>query len=232
LNNDQKNQFECVELEMPDVALPMLSEAVDVINTVLKKFKLDILMDPTSDWLDQHNLNVLHERWVKLQITHKNIVELLLKMPNNVVKKFHEINALIHTIEKNWNITYINEKTTAWQTPNIFGSDILKFGIWQAELTYQNLGRSNYDKWLNYDSNLHDTDTNNFTNFGGQVRFNLTHPVEQTTPLSYVEYCQKHNISPYGNKLPLGNFKNSITELRHIFNKNVNIKNNTITFKV
>ena len=106
------------------------------------------------------------------------------------------------------------------------------FGVWQVELHYQNLGRSNYEKWQNYDTNIIDTDTNNFTDIGGMVNFNIGHPVVNHPPLNYVEYCQQQNINPYGNKLPIGNFKISITELRHIFYKNVNIENNTITFEV
>jgi hypothetical protein len=189
-------------------------------------------MDPGNDWLDQSNLNILHERWVKLQYNHKNIVNLILKFPNDIINQFHNVNILIHKIENSVKIDYSNDQLTAWQTPNIFGPEISTFGTWQAEIHYQNLGRSNYEKWKNYDNNLVDTDTNNFTHIGGLINFNITHPITQLPPTNYVEYCQQHNISPYGNKLPLGNFKISITELRHIFKKNVNIKNNTITFKI
>jgi hypothetical protein len=153
-------------------------------------------------------------------------------LSDSVIKQFHAINELIHKIEKLITIRYVNDEVIAWQTPNIFGPEILKFGICQVELSYQNLGRSNYEKWKNYDSNLIDTDTNNFTHFGGEVEFNIGRPTTLAPPLNYVEFCQQHSVSPYGNKLPLGNFKISVTELRHIFNKNVNIKNNTITFKV
>ena len=156
----------------------------------------------------------------------------MLSLPNNAIDHFHNVNKLIHKIEKSHIIRYINDQCIAWQTPNIFGPEILKFGVWQVELHYQNLGRSNYEKWQNYDTNIIDTDTNNFTDIGGMVNFNIGHPVVNHPPLNYVEYCQQQNINPYGNKLPIGNFKISITELRHIFYKNVNIENNTITFEV
>jgi len=230
LNSDQKNQFTCTDATIPDTQA--LATALSEVNKVLEKIKLDPLMDPASDWFDQSNLNVLHERWVKIQHKYKNIVNLISRFPDNIIEQFHNVNLLIHKIEKPIQVNYVNDQTIVWQTPNIFGPEISKFGTWQAELHYQNLGRSNYEKWKNYDTNLIDTDTNNFTHIGGMVNFNIVHPILQAPPLNYVEYCQQHNISPYGNKLPLGNFKISITELRHIFNKNVNIKNNTITFKV
>jgi hypothetical protein len=230
INHDQKNQFICTDSVFPDTQ--PLVDALTATNTVLEKFKLGPLMDPTLDWYDQNNLNLLHERWVKLQHKHKNIVRVITGLPNNIIKQFHAVNELIHKIEKMITVKYINDEVIAWQTPNIFGPEILMFGTWQAEIRYQNLGRSNYEKWKNYDGNIIDTDTNNFTHIGGMVNFNIERPTIQLPPINYVEYCQQHNISSYGNKLPLGNFKIAITELRHIFNKNVNIKHNTITFKV
>ncbi len=230
LNNDQKNQFICINSIFPNTQ-PLVN-ALTATNTVLEKMKLEPLMDPSIDWYNQDNLNLLHERWVKLQHKHKNIVRVISGIPNSIIKQFHAVNELIHKIEKSNTIKYINDEVIAWQTPNIFGPEILKFGVCQVELSYQNLGRSNYEKWKNYDNNLVDADTNNFTHFGGGVEFNIGHPIVLTPPPNYLEFCQQHNISPYGNKLPLGNFKISITELRHIFNKNVNIKNNTITFEI
>ena len=227
LNCDQKNQFFLTDATIQETQ--PLVDALTVTNAILKKFKIEPLMDPMVDWLDQNNLNVLHERWVKIQHKHNNIVRIISSLPDNVIDYFHDVNKLIHKIEKSYTITYTNDQ---WQTPNIFGPDILKFGIWQIELHYQNLGRFNYEKWRNYDTNITDTDTNNFTDFGGTINFNIGHPVVNYPPVNYVKYCQQQNINPYGNKLPLGNFKISITELRHIFNKNVNIKNNTITFEV
>ena len=228
LNRAQKNQFTCINAAIIDTQ--SLSDALIEVNKILEKIRLYPLMDTNSDWLDQNNLNILHKRWVKLQHKYKDIVNLISKFPNNVIKQFHDVNKLIHKIENDINISYINDQNNTWQTPNIFGPDVSTFGIWHAEIHYQNLGRSTFEKWKNYDNNIIDSDTNNFTHIGGLVHFNITRPMLLSPPINYIEYCQQHNISPYGNKLPLGNFKISITELRHIFKKNVNIKNNTITF--
>jgi hypothetical protein len=230
LNKDQKNQFYCVDTKF--IETQPLTDAVVATNTILEKFKLDPLMDPDLDWINQDNLNILHEKWVKLQHQHKSIVDLMSKMPNGVVDHFHAVNKMIHKIEQTEKLSYTNGRLKMWQTVNIFGSDILKFGTWQIELHYQNLGRSNYEKWKNYDANVDGTDTNNLTHLGGLVQFNIGRPLVQSPPANYVEYCQQNNIKAYGNKLPLGNFKIAISDLRHLFNKNVNIKNNTIAFEV
>lgn len=230
VSSGQKNKFRHVDSTFVDTT--GLAAAVAEVNTILVKFNIDTFVDPGSDWYDQNNLNILHEQWVKLQHKHKNIVQLLSKFPNNLVKTFHDINHLIHKIEDSVTIVYDNDKDVVWQTPNIFGSDILKFGTWHAELTYQNLGRSTFEKWMHYDTNLVDSDTNNFTHFGGQIQFNICRPIELKAPVEYIDYCNKNNVCPYGNKLPIGNFKESITDLRHVFNKNVNIENNTISFKI
>jgi hypothetical protein len=101
-----------------------------------------------------------------------------------------------------------------------------------VELHYQNLGRSTFEKWINYDGNILDTDTNNFTHLGGLVKINLARPFENTAPKEYVEYCTKNSIQPCGNILPIGNFSHPTTELRETFRKNVSIENNRISFEI
>ena len=125
-------------------------------------------------------------------------------------------------------VKYVNDQLSVWQIKNIFGPTISKFGVWQVELQYQNLGRSNYEKWKNYDNNVIDIDTNNFTHFGGLVQFNICRPFIQSPPKEYIDYCNEHKITPYGPVMPIGNFNVDITSVRQVFKKNVNIKNNRI----
>jgi len=232
LDLSNKNSFEFIQSTFPDKNLiDTLSSNVKDINDLLIKFNIDPLIDHTVDWLNQDNLNVAHEKWVKLHHTHK-IVELLAKFKGSVLQKFHDINSLIHKIERPISIKYDNNIINAWQVTNPFGADILKFGTWQVELHYQNLGRSTYEKWVNFDKNIVDTDTNNFTHFGGRVCFNLGMPYSSQAPQEYITYCSDNTITPYGSKLPIGNFTESITTLRHLFNKNVGIENNRIYFMI
>lgn len=230
LNLSDKNSFRLVDTTFPDRDLVTnLVENIECINQILTKFKLDPLLDSDSDWYNQDNLNLLHNQWVKLQQTHK-IIELLSKFKGDALQKFHDINHLIHKIEFPISIIYNNDKSKIWQTPNPFGPDILQFGIWQIEIDYQNLGRSTFEKWVNYDKNVIDTDTNNFTHFSGRILFNIRHPVNWPAPHDYISYCKKNNVQSYGNKLPIGNFKDSITTLRHVFYKNIIIDSNSIFF--
>lgn len=232
INLSNKNSFELVDGSIVDNdSIKMLSDNIRDINNILIKFKIEPLIDNTLDFLNQDNLNKAHEKWVKLHHKHK-IISLLSKFKGNELKKFRDINNLIHEIEKPTIIKYDNDFVNVWQVKNPFGSDILKFGTWQVELHYQNLGRSTYEKWLNFDNNLVDSDTNNFTHFGGKIHFYIGKPFAYHAPEEYVKYCSTNNVTPYGNKLPIGNFTESITTLRHVFNKNVGIKNNRISFTV
>jgi len=228
-----KNNFSLVKSELPsDDILIELADCLESTNQILQKFKLDLLMDHRLDWLNQTNLNILHERWVKLQQTHK-IVEFLNKLNNKEsIKKFHNINHFIHTIENANRVEYTNDLTSTWLTKNIFGPNVTKFGSWQIELHYQNLGRSNFNKWINDDSNINDVDTNNFTHFGGLVYFNISKSYTQLPPQEYLQYCNQTGVEPFGSVLPIGNFKLDITSIRRLFKKNVDIENNRISFKI
>lgn len=234
LTRTNKTTFDFVGSTLPDNSIPLkLADCLDSTNRVLQKFGIDPLMDPNSDWLNQDNLNVLHSRWVKILHKHSKLCEILHKIADkSVEQKFHDVNNLIHQIEFKALVEYTNSKEVTWQTPNIFGSEITKFGQWHVELHYQNLGRSNYEKWYNYDHNVDDSDTNNFTHIGGLVYFNLCRPITLQPPAEYINYCAEHKITPYGNKLPIGNFVEDITTLRHVFKRNVNTENNRISFKI
>lgn len=233
LSGTNKNSFDFIQSSRSiNSKIDMLVDCLESSNQILSKFKIDPLMNSSVDWLDQNNLNILHEKWVKLQHKYK-IVEVLSRLPDrSFEKKFHDVNHLIHQIESRVRIDYINDLKNTWQVDNIFGPNIAKFGQWQIELHYQNLGRSNYEKWNNYDNNIIDSDTNNFTHIGGLVYFNLCRPHNSQPPLEYVKYCRDNNLTPYGNKLPIGNFKVDITTLRHTFQRNVSIENNRLSFKI
>lgn len=226
-----KEKFLLEEHNLPTVLIQnQLTEAVSEINLVLTKFKIEPFI-LSSTWLDQSSLNYLHRQWVLLQQKHTNILNLLNKF-SGATKKFHDINKLIHQIEESTNVAYINDIDNVWQVENIFGPGIQKFGLWQIQLSYQNLGRSTYSKWYNYDDNVEDQDTNDATHLGGRIEFNLTRPYTALPPNEYIKYCKDRNLEPYGLKIPIGNLDLDITNLRILFSKNVHIENNTISFEI
>lgn len=231
----QLNSHNCFELlQAPtqiDSAVKQLIDSLGRVNTMLERLSIAPLANPNSDWYNQDNLNTLHRDWVKIQHRTK-IVEFLSRLPNNLLDQFHDINNLIHDIEHSLVIKYSNASKTPWQIVNPFGPDVLKFGSWQIELDYQNLGRSTYEKWLNYDEDIDNEDTNNFTHIGGTVVFNIARPIYSGAPTNYLEWCRQHGVQPYGNKLPLGNFALDLGTLRTVFYRNVAVPNNTIVFEL
>lgn len=208
-----------------------LSKNVITVNSILSKFKIEPFPDSTNNWLDQSELNRLHEQWVKMQHLYPNIVNLLRKIPKGL-ENFNRINTLIHKIEKKVEIEYINDTELVWQTKNIFGPGIAKLGMWNIQISHQNLGRTTFSKWQNYDDNVVDQDTNNYTHLGGLIQINLARPYTVNFPIEYLKWCEKFKITPYGQLLPIGNFDLDITTSRILFHKNVGIENNTISFEV
>jgi hypothetical protein len=228
--------FELVTHNIDFDNIELLVSCLKNTNDILKKFKIEPLMDHDVDFNDQNNLNVLHERWVKLQHQHSNIVNALNKMPSEFAKNFHNVNKYIHKIEDAKQIVYekYNDNRTTWQIKNPFDTDILGCGTWNVELHYQNLGRSLYDKWHNMDNNVHDEDTNNFTHVGSRVIINVALPYTTALPDRYVEFCKIHRTKPINPVLPLGNFdkyETKLTDLRNIIFRNVR-QNNRISFEI
>lgn len=229
----QKNSFNLTFTSLSDVTIAdQLNNTLKEINSCLIKANiLDLEKFNDSDFLDQDVLNRLHEVWVKLHHNHPTIVNFM--CTTNKLQQWADINLLIHQIENDCYISYINYDRYPWQIPNIFGSKILTFDQYQLELHFQNLGRSTYDKWYNYDDNVIDADTNNFTHIGGKVDIRLTRYQQITPPQEYINWCDMHKVTAYGYKLPLGNFKdykNNLTTIRHLFFKNLADENNRIFF--
>jgi hypothetical protein len=221
-----QTQFHLVS-QVPEYHTQELGRYIELANQALARVGMS-LGPHDLDWLDQSNLNKVHEVWVKSQ--HKqNLIEYLRRVESaDLVRKFRKINDLVHHSERPVEYLYDIETDDAWQTPNIFGTDILDHGTWQVELEYQNLGRSNYEKWRNWDNNAHDTDTNNFTHIGAQVLFRVCKPYQRSAPVQYVQWCNQFDISPTGSILPIGNFQEDISTVRKRFESNAGRPGNDI----
>ena len=237
INIDKVNLFNLTNSNWEYSLIEQLNVCLTNTNTILAKFKLFPFAVIERDWFNQHNLNILHEQWVKLQHNRPNIVHVISKFGDTAIKEFHNINTLIHQIEQSTTAKYVNHISPLpiWQIKNPFGSDILRNGRWNVELHYQNLGRSLYEKWMNFDDNIIDTDTNNFTHIGGEIILSTSRPYVCPLPIDYVDYCAKHNITPLNAILPLGNFCDyqfDLTNIRHIIYRNMQIENNRISFEI
>lgn len=228
----KNNNFNLVANSINHDALTQLSITLTEINRLISKIGItDFKEFENQNLIDQTILNRLHETWVKSHYTHPKLVKFIVLADK--LKEWNDINSLIHTIETSFNISYTNSSKLSWQVLNPFGPDILTSDVYQIELEFQNLGRSTWDKWKNFDNNIHDLDTNNFTHIGGQVDIKLIRPMQSTLPLEYIKWCADHQTPAYGYRLPIGNFKDykeKLTKIRQLFVKNTQHEDNRIFF--
>ena len=117
----------------------------------------DIEVDPSN----QDDLNHLHSQWVKL---HQRFLNIATVADSVFPGDLKAINKLIHAIEESTlNLEAVSSDPN-YIMPNIFGIDILGFGVYNISIAYNNLGRSTWQKWQNNDTTV-DTDLNNFSEF-------------------------------------------------------------------
>ena len=222
-----KEKFNLVT-PVPDYKSDELKLYVDQINEYLRQ--IDLELPVSSNVLDQDYLNLLHKSYVIMQ-HNRNIVDWLnLVGGPEAVKVYRAINGLIHNTERMVEYAYQGVEEH-WSVPNPFGAQVLKFGTWQVELEYESLGRSSYEKYLNYDFNFIDDEVDNFQKFGARVKFNLGKPVIYDSPTEYFIIWQKNFFcAPIGYTLPIGNFAHTIGEIRTVFYQNSRVDDNPITF--
>ena len=185
-----------------------------------------------QDLLDQQVLNAIHRNWIDLIQTHPRLVQLLSKN-QNLFDHWNQINKKVHAIEENFVSKYLAKKY--WEVPNPFGSDILNFNLGQIKIIFSQEGRSTFNKWKLFDYNLTDNDTNDFLCVGSEITISLHTPLSYEPPKEYLRFCKANNIDPVGDYLNLANFsnfENDLTRLRHVFVKNINCENNTVSFQI
>ena len=209
-----------------------LNSLLKEINVILEKMLIkDFKEFENRDFLDQNVLNTLHEIWVKTHQKYPNLKQFFILSKKN--KEWDDINLYIHRIEYAHTIYYTNTDKYAWQIENKFEANILTMDRFHVELGFQNLGRSTYQKWLNFDNNVHDSDTNNFTHIGGEIEITLGRSREYNYPKEYIQWCNDHRIPVVGAILPIGNFKgfnDTVGKIRTVIFKNLTYENNRIFF--
>jgi hypothetical protein len=235
LNHDNNNNFHLVSAEFDSSWLSDLHQHLTIINqhliNKLKNNSFECFI--TADLLDQQILNQLHRTWVGLLEKHPMIPTLLKKIDPESELHWNQINKKLHYIEKYITCSY---KTFAnfWEVDNIFGPQILNFNRAQISIKFSQKGRSTFNKWVNRDFNINDTDTNNYFQIGNEISINLDREIIQLPPTNYVNFCRENNIEVVGENLNLANFNNcesKLTEIRHILIRNILHENNTALFE-
>lgn len=227
-----RNNLNCYT--MPDLGLVPLSvelqTKVQLVNNLLQsKLRIsafDFDLDPTN----QAHLNTLHRQWVKVHQQFPHIGQLL---DTQIPGVFDRINKVIHAIEDLTAIFEITSKQPNHIIANPFRSEILQYGVYNVSISYNNLGRHSYNKWLNGDI-IHDTDTNNFAEFYTTLMIKVLPTINQTAPIEYQQWCSRYQLPCHGNQMALANFDNAeenLLQYKQMFYNNSTIENNFITLE-
>lgn len=186
----------------------------------------DIEFDPSN----QDDLNHLHSQWVKLHQRLPNIATVADRVFPGDLKA---INKLIHAIEESTlNLEAVSSDPN-YIMPNIFGTGILRFGVYNISIAYNNLGRSTWQKWQNNDTTV-DTDLNNFSELYTTLRLHVARHQTYGPPAEYQKWCKQHGLPCVGSQMPLANFDKldeNLLQYRQLFYKNSLIENNFITLE-
>lgn len=187
-----------------------------------------------EEYLNQYNLNKLHEYyvWVKQNLTYNigqkrkdynftGYAEKLHNMfPDNIQnpsittvldkldldKSFTKINTDLHVIETSFNILKFSVKDVSWvEFKNPFSTAVLNNNISNFRLGFNHVGRSLYNKYCNFDLDLEFNDENSFNELVNMVEISLSSPQTVLLSQEYVDWCNLHNKVPSGNYLNIGN---------------------------
>jgi hypothetical protein len=228
------NKFKLIDTKLDLTWIASLTEHVHTVNQFLvEKLKItELNRFVNSDFIDQNVLNDLHRTWIGLIAKNSNLVRLLQLRDSTLYHHWNQINKKVHLIEEGFRSTYLAQQY--WNTPNIFGSEILSFNQCQVTINFSQEGRTTFNKWRMFDINNEDYDTNNYVDIGSEVSINLGMPIYYDPPSNYVDYCKQHNLSVTGEKLNLGNFldfETKLFEIRHVYIRNISLENNTASFR-
>jgi len=211
------------------------------------------------EYLNQNNLNKIHANWVNSHSLEYNIrkyrTSKILKVRELADRLHHmypdeintidlgaaldklgfhdqysKINLNLHDLEQSFNIRF---STQGWYSiANPFSKTILNNNLCNLRISFHHLGRTLYNKYINFDTNLDYSDENSYDQLLGFISIHLYKP--QTIELSkeYKEWCKNRNVVPTGDFLNIGNLQNidsRLTEYRQLIYKNL-LNGNKIKF--
>lgn len=195
-----------------------------------------------EDYLDQNNLNHLHAEWVKLHSHRYDIDQKRTKakfqgLPEfihtqypdserfpkfgDVVSKIEKTrsfdqlnNPFIHGIESSFS-NVVFKCTDNWiEFNNPFPKTLTSLNSCNLFLPFRHLGRSQYNKFTNFDFDLTYNDENTFNELIGFVGLSLNHPQSISYSKEYINWCKQHARELTGEKIPLGNIPDLLANLK------------------
>lgn len=206
-----------------------LETCVEVVNGFLLKIKEPTILIP-QDIEHQNSLNQLHKDWIRVHRNRPGIDNLMYKIDIDLFDRFHKINDLIHAIESRF--TYDLKSQPYWQEQNPFDlcNDWNEYAI---SINYTDFGKSSYEKWNTRDTNPNDHELNQWTHIGSSLHVDLNNSRPGSAPKDFLAYCNRHKIVPVPPRWPLGNLVDAhadLGQIRRMFNRNLQIKNNFLCF--
>jgi hypothetical protein len=234
-----------------------LDQLLENINRWLPLLANEVFEKKTLDgYFDQDYLNQLHSEWAKYQYWNCDIKDQLSKNLNNdflekvhskfsddipkprlasiisrmdMFDQYNNINTLVHAIETSFQRLKFTGLKTDWiEIKNKFSHDVLTNNHNHLQISFNHLGRTLYNKFLNYDDKLTYPDENTYNNLNPHLTLNLFK--SQTVELSkeYIEWCNSNNRIPTGDNFNIGNIPDLSEKLhdyrliifRNVFNNN------------
>jgi hypothetical protein len=254
LKQNNSNSFQSiVDPTFIDVLISNLHNSITESNKFIKNITGQPVMEcNTEEYINQAKLNQLHADWVSSQRYQFNIQEKkqsvdigVVEMANRLHKEFSDdipvidlgnilnklgytdvysqINTNLHLIESSFNA--IKFATPQWlEFKNIFPKTLINNDICNFRIPFNHLGRTLFNKYQFFDTDLKYKDENSFDELLGFVEVTLAR--NQTIPLSqeYIAWCKKHNREPSGNYLNIGNLTNleqNLNDYRLVIYRNI-----------
>jgi hypothetical protein len=215
-----------------DDYISALKKCIESTNLFLKKIKWPLIEIP-SEFENQAVLNSLHKQWVMIHRRQPDLDKLMYKIDPGLFDDFHNINRLIHTIENSF--TYHLRESSLWRTDNPF-SISQDFNRYHLSISYNDFGKSSFEKWQTDDNDPNDEELSNWRTIGSSVCFDLFSGHHGNVPQkSYIDYCQLHKIDMVTEFWPLGNIhqpEQNLSKVRHLCNRNFQITHNPLQFNL
>ena len=170
----------------------------------------------------------LHEMYPD-EIRDIRIAEALDKLGH--LSTYEDINMTIHYLEGSFNNNFLSLSSAGRY--DIFDNPFKESMVTNNDVTnfnfgYTYLGRQNYNKWDFFDSNLECDDYYNYETLEFSFNLNLSRPQSIPFSVEFLEWCNKHNMQPVGNQLPVANLvdiEHNLFDYRKIIYRNLKDKN-------
>lgn len=208
---------------------------IDRVNEFIVRTMKQPPVDKPTNWCEQTQLNKLHKNWAVTRKKWPTLDKLLYKIDPSLFDSYHRMNCHIHLIENSF--LYHFRDPRHWRVDNPFKDTTYEWEECHMALFYPGHGRTAFEKFKNLDEDLEnfEIDNVNWNNVDPSININLVRPYKKQPPTEFLSWCNKYNVIPHNEFLPLGNlvdWRNNLTNARQLFMKNIKIPNNNFSLTI